>query len=68
MNTPPRDRAAVVAGHLGHSGGGGPPAPLNVQLAAAAIDPSAPADPAELEYAVALPEHLDAPGPWPVRR
>lgn len=67
MSTPPRDRAAVVAAHLGSSGGG-PPAPLKVQLAAAPIDPSAPADPDELEYAVALPEHLDAPGPWPVRR
>ncbi len=73
MAAPPRDRGAILAGHLGGAGGSGASAAPLSQLAPAptaapVIDPSAPADPADLQYAVALPEHLDAPGPWPVRR
>jgi hypothetical protein len=60
-----RDRVAVVAGHLlGSDSGGGSPSLAAAQTSA----PTNSSAPADLEYAVTLPERLDDPGPWPVRR
>jgi hypothetical protein len=71
MNPPhPRDRAAILAAHLGGGSGtaSGCIARPSELAAAPTAAPDARADPGDLQYAVALPEVLDAPGPWPVRR
>ena len=74
-------RVAVLQGHLAREQGDGGArfdgrCPVAGSSAAAAFATLAPAsapddgedDPSLVQYSVALPEHLDSPGPWAVRR
>ena len=65
-------RVAVLQGHLArehhHQGEAPSSSAAATAFASPASAPDGGEDPTLVQYSVALPERLDAPGPWAVRR